>query len=105
MNFAATVSFSIDNAKPEHYDIIYKELEKGGLPRNLEGSADGKPNTVRLPETTVYGKFTGTSAEAVRELVTKTVNAAYKTAKVSGKFFTAVGGESTTWQVDFPKGA
>ena len=93
MNFAATVSFTMKNGKSEDYKKLYIELKKVGLDHELEGGQ----RKVNLPETTVYGKYIGESVEAVRDHVREEVKKTYKTLKLSGEFFVAVGGELTTW--------
>jgi hypothetical protein len=93
MNFAATVSFTVKNGKSEDYKKLYAELKKVGLDHEL----DGGQRKVTLPETTVYGSYTGVSAQAIRDHVGEEVKKVYISVKLSGEFFVAVGGESTTW--------
>jgi hypothetical protein len=98
LTFAATVSFSLKSAKNEEYETLYKELAKSGLSKFVTGvDGNNKEVTYRLPETTVYGKFDSDTVANVREHVRAEVLKAYAAAKVSGEFFTAVGGTETTW--------
>ena len=74
MSYFVVCTFDLTNADSEDYAVAYDELESIGLMREVNGNK-GK---VKLPNTTVAGKFTGDSAGTIRDKIRKDVKNAFK---------------------------
>jgi hypothetical protein len=90
MAYFVTVSYDLSNASWQDYQNAYADLAKMGLNHELTADSGTK---VTLPNTTVAGTFTGTSASSVRDDISNRVQAAFKARGFSSKIFVAVGGD------------
>lgn len=88
MSFFVICTFDLKNASREDYTKAYAELEKIGLSRKLEGEG-GKEITLT---TTTAGKFTGESAEVIRDALRERVKKAFSSQALKSEIFISVGG-------------
>lgn len=91
MAYFVTVSYDLFGASSSDYQEAYEALTHLGLNHQLAADAG---NNITLPNTTVCGVLSGTSAIAVRDRLAEQVNTTLRLLGLRGKVFVVVGADS-----------
>jgi len=89
MSYLVVVTFDIKDGEAGDYETVYKAFERVGLRRTLRAD---KGDTVTLPTTTTAGEVDGDNAGAVRDDICERTQDVFRSNKLHGKIFVAVGG-------------
>ena len=93
MSYFAMVVFDIKAGKPDDYQKIYDAYAKMGLKREI---LSGAGKNIKLPTTTTVGTFEGANVTAIRDDLLDRTKSVFKSNKLTGEIFIAVGG-NWTW--------
>lgn len=93
MSYFVVVTFDLNRASSDDYEVADDILNDIGLEREIEGSS-GK--NIKLPENTYAGKFDGASAVKVRDDLSSQIQNEFKKENLDASIFVSVGG-SWAW--------
>ncbi|MEZ9799587.1 hypothetical protein AB4279_21510 [Vibrio cyclitrophicus] len=87
MSYFALCTFDLSNASSSDYDDAYTELANLGLNTSIQGKS-GKD--ISLPNTTVAGKFSGSSDADIRDELISDIEKAFNAKGLNSKIFVIV---------------
>lgn len=90
MSYLVYCTFDLKNASAKDYENAYADLQRIGLAKVVK--ADEGLQVV-IPTTSTMGFFNGTSAEAVRNDLRNSVQAAFRARLLKSEIFIVVGGD------------
>lgn len=94
MTYFVVVSFELEDASAEQYDLIASGLKELGF-QDLVTSSSGE--SARLPRTTFVGQFTGASAGKIRTDLSNSVKDLFQRVGFTSAIFLLVSGAGWSW--------
>lgn len=79
------------------YDDFYEKAKNVGLTKHIPGSCVSGGGDIELPNTTLFGKFSGETSESIRKNVSEKLKGIYNELGLKGKSIVVV---SDTWEAN-----
>lgn len=76
------------------YDDFYEKAKNVGLTKHISGSCVSGGGDIELPNTTLFGKFSGETSKSIKEDVREKLKVIYKKLGLKGKSIVVI---SDTW--------